>query len=179
MSGGSTQSVSGAGTIYSLTKDGTEKVLFAFNDGDGEFPYSGLTAANGRFYGTTLIGGSSNDGVIYRIGKNGDHQRVLHDFSTNDTAGYTPFNGLQLISGQLYGTTAAGGSGGHGTLFSMGLQGGPLSILHPFSGSSDGGGPVGIVPLDGSFYGTAGNGGTQDAGTAFSISSEQLSLHGR
>ena len=51
---------SGCGTIYSVTTDGTEKVLYGFTGGkDGAMPQDGLVNVNGTLYGTTIYGGSS------------------------------------------------------------------------------------------------------------------------
>ncbi|HEY2476136.1 MAG TPA: choice-of-anchor tandem repeat GloVer-containing protein [Candidatus Cybelea sp.] len=51
----------GCGTVYSISTTGTEKVLHSFSGGsDGWFPSAGLTYVRGKFYGTTVLGGSSH-----------------------------------------------------------------------------------------------------------------------
>jgi uncharacterized repeat protein (TIGR03803 family) len=48
----------GAGTVFSITTDGTEKVLHSFGEGtDGNDPAAGLTDVSARLYGTTTSGG--------------------------------------------------------------------------------------------------------------------------
>jgi uncharacterized repeat protein (TIGR03803 family) len=56
------------GTIFKVNaKSGKEAVLHSFGGGtDGAFSYYGLTEdASGKFYGTTVAGGSSNQGVVF------------------------------------------------------------------------------------------------------------------
>jgi uncharacterized repeat protein (TIGR03803 family) len=50
----------GCGTIYSVTTEGAEKVLYAFTGGnDGTTPQDGLVNVNGTLYGTTIYGGGT------------------------------------------------------------------------------------------------------------------------
>jgi uncharacterized repeat protein (TIGR03803 family) len=47
---------------------GTLTVLHSFSGSDGLYPSGGLVrATNGRFYGTTFQGGTSNDGTVFVI----------------------------------------------------------------------------------------------------------------
>jgi uncharacterized repeat protein (TIGR03803 family) len=56
------------GTIFSVTANGTERVLYRFKGGtDGANPFVGLTVLNGTLYGTTPTGGTANLGTVYRI----------------------------------------------------------------------------------------------------------------
>jgi uncharacterized repeat protein (TIGR03803 family) len=58
------------GTIFSVdAKSGKEKVLHSFGGtGDGAYPYYGMTQdASGNFYGTTVAGGSSNQGTVFEF----------------------------------------------------------------------------------------------------------------
>jgi uncharacterized repeat protein (TIGR03803 family) len=56
----------GPGTIFSVSKAGTEKVLYRFSRSDGQNPGGGLIDVNGVLYGTTTFGGAhcphDNDG---------------------------------------------------------------------------------------------------------------------
>lgn len=59
---------SGAGTVYSMTLGGAEKVLYSFKGGsDGQYPYGGLYALNGSLYGTTNVGGADSAGTVYKV----------------------------------------------------------------------------------------------------------------
>jgi len=91
---------------------------------------------------------------------------VLHVFNYMADGEY-PLAGLTIdAAGNLYGTTSAGGNGGHGygTVFKLKHAGSGwvLNVLHSFSGGSDGSSPQGRVALarDGSLYGTTIQGGS-------------------
>jgi uncharacterized repeat protein (TIGR03803 family) len=59
----------GGGTVYAIeTTGGKETILHSFGNGvDGYEPLGGLLNVNGTFYGTTNIGGSSNDICEYDL----------------------------------------------------------------------------------------------------------------
>jgi uncharacterized repeat protein (TIGR03803 family) len=55
----------GTGTVWELAVNGTgykEKILWSFNDADGDLPYGALLLYGGNLYGTTESGGS-NGGI--------------------------------------------------------------------------------------------------------------------
>lgn len=66
-----TTSVGGAnsvGTVFSITPNGTEKVLYSFKGGtDGANPYAGLLNVNGTLYGTTSTGGANGYGTVFSV----------------------------------------------------------------------------------------------------------------
>src|ERR1035438_6945565 len=121
---------------------------FAGPTGDGDRPYGGpIEDAAGNLYGTTTSGGTSGGsyGVIWKIDTTGT-ESVLYNF-TNGTDGVYPYGSLVVdSSGNLYGTTFEGGSGGYGTVFKLDTTN-TLTTLHAFS-YSDGAYPVGGVFLD-------------------------------
>ena|SRR5271165_540751 len=90
-----------------------------------------------------------------------------------------PWGGVMLDpSGNVYGTTAGGGSGncryGCGTVFELSpLPGGNwvFSVLYDFTGGTDGEAPYGTLVVDASdnIYGTTTSGGQYNAGTAFEL----------
>jgi uncharacterized repeat protein (TIGR03803 family) len=58
---------------------------------DGEFPSAGLIATNqGGLYGTTELGGMSNDGVAFLLAPNGSYN-VLHVFRAAQWMGLRPW----------------------------------------------------------------------------------------
>src|SRR5579864_7415277 len=61
-----------------------EKVMYAFTGGsDGSQPAAGLTPGpNGSFYGSTLYGGTANQGVIFQFtpSPTGWTETVLYNF---------------------------------------------------------------------------------------------------
>jgi uncharacterized repeat protein (TIGR03803 family) len=91
------------------------------------------------------------------------------------TNGALPYYGSLTAdsSGNLYGTTAIGGSNGVGTVFEI-TPAGELTTLYSFcsqNGCADGITPYGGLVLgpDGNFYGTTPVGGSIGAGTVFEI----------
>jgi uncharacterized repeat protein (TIGR03803 family) len=69
--GGTTNSTCtvGCGVIYKIAAGGKYSVLYRFaGANDGYLPTGGLTEdASGNIYGATVLGGSSNNGVIFKI----------------------------------------------------------------------------------------------------------------
>jgi uncharacterized repeat protein (TIGR03803 family) len=136
---------------------------FAGGSGDSADPYHTLIqGSDGDFYGTTLAGGTSNVGTIFKVTPSGT-ETVFYSFAS------IPYSGLvQGSDGNIYGTTATGGASGRGTVFKI-TPSGTETVLYSFpAGSSD---PyTGLIQgSDGNFYGTTGAGGTSDDGTVFKI----------
>ena len=176
----------GCGTVFSVSPDGTEKVLHSFGESpDGNGPDAGLIDVNGTFYGTTSGGGSYTEaprctgsdyfpcGTVFSITRNGAEQ-VLHSFG-NGTDGLDPEASLIEVNGTLYGTTEHGGThnnkcnGGCGTVFSV-TPNGTYKVLRSFRARSDGARPVAsLIEVNRKLYGTTQYGGTYGFGTVFSI----------
>ncbi len=120
IAGGGTECAngSGCGTVFSITTDGTEKVLHSFGGGsDGASP-GGLTNVKGTLYGTTAAGGGSqNGGTIFSI-TTGGVENVLHRFGKG-ADGFQPLADMNYMGGSLVGTTYRGGVYGVGTIFSQ------------------------------------------------------------
>lgn len=103
----------------------------------------------------------------------------LYSFKGGSDGG-TPFSNLvEARDGNLYGTTAYGGSSGQGNVFRVTLAG-VETVLHTFNGN-DGANPFGglIVGRGGVFYGTTFDGGPDSAGTVFrmTITGTVTTLH--
>ncbi|HLX85879.1 MAG TPA: choice-of-anchor tandem repeat GloVer-containing protein [Terriglobales bacterium] len=118
----------GCGKVYKLTlQSGTwiAKTLYNFvkDSTDGCEPYSGIVFdPAGNIYGTTFKGGTTGAGTVYElkapVGKGSYTEKVLWSF--NDTDGGSAWGGLSLDgSGNLYGTTYAGGPKGDGVAFEV------------------------------------------------------------
>jgi uncharacterized repeat protein (TIGR03803 family) len=136
---------------------------FAGGSGDSADPYHTLILdSDGDFYGTTLAGGASNVGTIFKITPSGT-ETLFYSFAS------IPYSGLvEGSDGNIYGTTASGGTSGRGTVFKI-TPSGTETVLYSFpAGSSE---PyTGLVQgSDGNFYGTTGANGTSDDGTVFEI----------
>jgi len=162
-----------AGTVFKLSPQGNYKVLHSFPmyaPNDGSFPYGGLYIdSKGNLYGTTNLGGANGYGVVFRLSPSGT-LTVLHTFANSPNDGVHPYGGLIAdSSGNLYGTTYAGGAHSYGTVFKLSMDGSSFTLLHSFSSfQGDGGAPVAglIADTSGNLYGTtitlgaAGYGGT-------------------
>ena len=105
-------------------------------------------------------------------------ETVLYSFcaQTNCTDGELPSPGLIFdAAGDLYGTTADGGTFGVGTVFELTPTAGggwTEQALHSFNNNgTDGYWPYASLIFDaaGNLYGTTGSGGTNDYGTGFEL----------
>jgi uncharacterized repeat protein (TIGR03803 family) len=156
------------GTIFSVTRTGTEKILHNFRgSGDGSNPIARLIDVNGILYGTTTTGGNPG-GTVFSITPTGT-LKVL----CTVRSGSRQVGPLIEVDGRLYGTTAGGGLYNHGTVFSVAPTGaGTVQILHSFGGYGDGSTPyAGLTNVNGTLYGTTVYGGATpiNGGTIFSI----------
>ena len=175
----------GYGTVFRLTpgknNDWNQTVLYSFTGGgDGASPFAGLIFDNaGNLYGTTVTGGTSEQGCQYSFTENGcgvvfelspvAHgtwtESVLHSFTGSLNDGQTPIASLTLdSSGNLYGTTDGGGTYTAGTVFELSPGANGVwteTILYDFSGGADGAGPAANLIFDsvGNLYGTTEYGG--------------------
>ena len=139
------------------------KVLDSFGGTNGASPLGGLTLGkDGNFYGTTQFGGtkdgSAGFGTVFRVTPDGVLTSLV---SFNGENGYNPQAPLTSgDDGNLYGTTANGGTnGGNGTVFKM-TTNGVLTSLASFQYLN------GLLPRtgvtmagDGNLYGTTYGGG--------------------
>jgi len=159
----------GCGTVFKVTPDGKEDVLYSFkNAPDGAAPLGGLTAVGGILYGTTQQGGEEERGTIFSVTTSGK-ESIAYSFKGNRD-GSGPVQDLTTQKGEpglLYGITQNGGivgtkncgDGGCGTVFSFGTQG-KETVLYRFQGSPDGTHPyASITPINKVLYGTTGLGG--------------------
>jgi uncharacterized repeat protein (TIGR03803 family) len=177
-----------AGTVFKITPSGAFTTLYSFGSGtdDGSLPESALIqATDGNLYGATSAGGQMNWGTVFKITPGGA-LTTLYSFCSqmNCPDGFNPQGLVQATDGNLYGTTAGGGTivngciSGCGTIFKI-TTAGQLTTLHAFD-FTDGEAPFAALlqATDGKFYGTTLVGGstggppqcTQGCGTVFSFS---------
>ncbi|HEY6301539.1 MAG TPA: choice-of-anchor tandem repeat GloVer-containing protein, partial [Terriglobales bacterium] len=98
---------SGQGTVFNVSPSGTVTSIFDFDGTSGAAAMGGLTLgpSDGELYGDTSQGGTSNDGVTFKITTSGTYT-ALHNF-TNTGDGAGPVNALVVGSnGDFYGLTA-------------------------------------------------------------------------
>ncbi|HEY6291971.1 MAG TPA: choice-of-anchor tandem repeat GloVer-containing protein [Terriglobia bacterium] len=154
---------------------------------DGEAPSAALVqGSDGNFYGTSVGGGTYNQGNVFKITPGGT-LTTLYSFCAESTCpdGTDPVTAMVLgTDGNFYGTTYFGGPNpdacpaglGCGTIFKI-TPAGTLTTLYSFcaqSGCTDGSAPGPLVQgSDGNFYGTTARGGSlaceSGCGTIFKI----------
>ena len=168
----------GAGTVFKLRATSRRRwkltTLYAFKgQPDSGSPYGGLVAdAAGDLYGTTYYGGAGGLGSVFELSHSAHgryRERVLYSFK-GGSDGSSPTATLVLESGELYGTTSAGGgSCGCGALFKVDARSGGETVLHAFGNGTDGAYPYYGLTLDasGNFYGATVAGGSFGQGTVY------------
>jgi uncharacterized repeat protein (TIGR03803 family) len=171
--------VDGIGAVFKLDANGKETILHSFagppeGGGDGAFLYEGVIRDTaGNLYGVTAAGGASGAGTVFKVDSSGS-ETLLYSFSGGSDGG-DPDSVLLLDSqGNLYGTTANGGSsdvcdGGCGTVFELSPQSGgnwAETVVYSFcslENCADGQQPVGgplVKDSVGNIYGNTIFGGS-------------------
>ena len=134
----------------------------------GKNTYGGFVqASNGKLYGMTYQGGTSDYGTIIEYDPIKDTCIKLHDFDGNN--GRNPYgNLLQANSGKLYGLCPYGGNDDYGVLFEYNTNNQTFTKLLDFD-SSTGTNPFGdlIQRSNNSLYGLTYQGGANDYGVLF------------
>jgi uncharacterized repeat protein (TIGR03803 family) len=163
---------------FSFADAATFKTIYQFGDSSDALVGPGgpmVQDSKGVLYGTTLDeygaffslsppaspGGQWTAAVLYQFG----------GISPAGPAGVVPGPG-----GALYGTTAAGGTYGDGTVFRMNPPSAPggswtETVLWSFGSPGDGATPAGPIAIDGSgvIHGVTIGGGSFRVGTAFTL----------
>jgi uncharacterized repeat protein (TIGR03803 family) len=146
------------------------RVLHTFDLSDGDDPDGVLVEDTaGNLYGTTVGGGSGGCykgcGTVFKLAPDGT-ESVLYSFGSRGNDGSEPDGLIMDEAGNLYGTTAYGGSAGCddigcGTVFEVAPDG-TETVLYAFPGGAGGTFPVAGVIRDkaGNLYGTTAEGGT-------------------
>ncbi len=158
--------------------------LVSFTGANGSLPAAGVTFdLAGNLYGTTVFGGSNSgigQGTAFELSGPG-HTGFKTVAVFNGENGTNPAAALTRdASGNLFGTTEAGGATGMGTAFVLsGAAHRRLATLASFSGNN-GATPVGGVTLAGlgrgspylagEVFGTTSAGGANGNGTVFKLS---------
>jgi uncharacterized repeat protein (TIGR03803 family)/autotransporter-associated beta strand protein len=152
--------------LYSFTSTGT--ATFGNRVGSGDLVLSGNT-----LYGTTLLGGPSNAGVVFSEPASGGTPTVLYSFTGTGNGRAQPGPGVILSGNTLYGVAERGGSSNDGFIYSLPTSGGTPTTLFSFNGTT---GNLGLIPAagltlspDGStLYGGTALGGSTNEGVVFS-----------
>jgi len=127
---------------------------------------------DGWLYGTIMYGGTNDDGLIYKIQRDGTGYQVLHYF--NGTDGEFPMGNLmQFKGGLLVGTTTEGGASDLGVVYRINPDGTGFQVLHSFNGTNgrnpDGGLIAVTVATITYIYGVTTQGGNNNYGVIYRI----------
>ncbi|PWU07698.1 MAG: hypothetical protein C5B51_09530 [Terriglobia bacterium] len=167
----------GKGAVFMVTPSGAYTTLYSFcsispSCSDGSLPYASLLLDHdGNFWGTTVEGGASYSGTIFKITPSG----VLTTVHSFDSTASFPQGGLIFgPDGSLYGTTTEGAPDAIGTIYKI-TPGGAYTQLFAFKKSRNsmpqGANPLGLVlGPDGNFYGVTEYGGQFGFGVIFRFS---------
>jgi uncharacterized repeat protein (TIGR03803 family) len=161
----------GQGTVFSMTPEGVEKVVYSFQGGsDGANPWADLIDVDGTLYGTTNGGGAGSAGTIFKVTTAGV-ETVLYAFTGNEVNldGIGPMAGLVKVGPMLYGTTAGGDPVNAGTVFKITPAGAYTQLYHFLGGVEPSGPTASLIPLNNRLYGTTFEGGFSHLGAAFVI----------
>jgi uncharacterized repeat protein (TIGR03803 family) len=165
-SGGGT---SGNGTLFKLTPSGSLTVLYNFTADPG-YPQPTappIQGTDGNFYGTTVQGGASGCGTVYKLTPAGTFTTLYQFDLTHGCGPYAPL--VQGTNGNLYGTTYFGGSNRDEAVFKV-TTAGKLTVLYNFDDTHGSEVFSALVQgSDGNFYGTTVYGGKSNDGVVFKI----------
>jgi uncharacterized repeat protein (TIGR03803 family) len=171
----------------------TDNLLYSFTGighgttGDG--PYADvITDGSGNLFTFTTIGGAGTEinagggGTVVMLSPNGTHPtyraKVLHSFGAKLKDGLNPYYGplAQDSAGNLYGTTAGGGTEHAGLVYMLRKPSGSgawkETIIHAFKNTGSGPeNPYGSVILDpqGRLYGMTTAGGAHGFGAVYML----------
>jgi uncharacterized repeat protein (TIGR03803 family) len=162
----------GYGTVFKITSGNVFNNLYSFNYFAGANPQGALTlASDGNFYGTTISGGTSGNGTVFKL--------ITAKGTVTNLASFTFANGASPCGGLVeatnsqgllfYGATSGGGVNSNGTVFVMETNG-SLTTLVSFNGLDGSNPQAGLVwGTNGDLYGTTFGGGTFGFGTIFKM----------
>jgi gliding motility-associated-like protein len=161
------------GTIFRIKPNGTgyQNLLDFDSPVSGSFP-NGSFISDGIFlYGMTAQGGTSSEGIIFKVHLDGTNFTVLRDLDYT-TDGSTPFGTLIFDGTFLYGLTSSGGVNGAGTIFKIKTDGTGFVRLHEFD-FPEGYSPRGSLTAIGTtLYGFTSSGGDTGDGSLFKINND-------
>jgi uncharacterized repeat protein (TIGR03803 family) len=150
----------GCGTIFKVTKNGTETVLYRFSgEADGFQPEGLIRDPDGNLYGVT-IAGNNNFGTVFELSASGQFS-ILHTF-TGASDGAGPSGRLLRDSnGNIRGATQGGGDPTCfcGVIFFLDPAGN-FKVLKTFYSRPNGAEPItGPLDVSGILYGLTEFGG--------------------
>lgn len=171
----------GKGTVFELTPAGTASTLTtlaSFNGTNGSYPFAGLIAdGSGNLFGTSM--GAKLTGyasTVFELTPAGTASTLttLATFKNTDQ----PTGTLAIdSSGNIFGTTFAGGTHSDGSIFEVFASSHAMTTLFSFNGTN-GARPDGSLLLDsqGNLTGLTAEGGANSDGTLFKFFASSSTL---
>lgn len=150
---------SARGTVYKVTTAGVRTRIVSFTGLTGATPGSSprgplVLAANQNNYGVTARGGSTDNGVLFKISPLGTYTALVQFAGTGPRL---PAGGLMMgTDGFIYGTCSSGGTADAGVLFRLNPEDDTWSVAASFDGTTAAS-PAGALhaAADGSILGFA------------------------
>jgi len=175
------------GKLYGMTYEGGASgmgVLFEYDMGTaiyskkfdfdgsnlGSYPYGSLVqASNGKLYGMTTYGGTSDVGVIFEYDITTDTHTKKLDFDGATLGGSPEGSLIQATNEKLYGMTPEGGASDNGVFFEYNLNTDVYTKISEFDDTTLGQDPYGspMQASNGKLYGMTYYGGTAEKGVLF------------
>jgi uncharacterized repeat protein (TIGR03803 family) len=148
----------------------TLSTLVPFDNVSGGNPMGALVMDGaGNLYGTTDAGGVAGKGTVFEVAAGSNAATTLATFDGSN--GANPSAGLAAdAAGNLYGTTAFGGSTNNGTVFEIAAGSHALNTLVDFN-FNNGSRPLAGLYVDGAgnLFGATNLGGLSHQGTVFEL----------
>lgn len=172
LGGGTGHCTNGCGIIFKIKPDGTgySKLLDFEGTTNGSSPDGSLISDGIFLYGMTQIGGSHNDGVMFKIRTDGTEYSRLIDFEST-TNGQYPHGDLISDGIFLYGMTMKGGEDNCpvdcGLNFKIKPDGSEYSKLHDLDGTNGQYPDGNLISDKNCFYRMSLQGGVNNGGIIF------------
>jgi uncharacterized repeat protein (TIGR03803 family) len=165
---------SSSSAVFKMRYDGTQyRTLHVFiNSTEGYKPrYRPALHPNGYIYGVCELGGTNNNGTIWKMQRDGSDFSVIKHFNQTAEGVNGAYGSVTAgADGKLYGL-AAGGANGNGAIFKINAVAPYTFTFLSFTSATTGKDPRATLyqASDGRFYGVCNAGGTNGIGTIFKL----------
>ena len=165
--------VNNFGTVFKIKGDGTGfAIMHDFvRSTTGAYPQGSLITDGTYLYGMTWMGGTNDNGVLFKIKIADNTFTKLLDFATaSPTIGGRPSGNLYFDGTYLFGMTTEGGLYNLGLIFKIKPDGTGYANILDFMGADNGQAPYGSLISDATYlYGMTRQGGLNNKGVIFKI----------
>jgi uncharacterized repeat protein (TIGR03803 family) len=144
------------------------------NSQEGLYPYGTLLYTGGKLYGTCENGGFNDAGTLFEFDPIANTYTVLNWFANNGDVANPQGPLVEVIPGELWGTSYGGGTNNLGTVFKYTLSTGSEEVVVNLDDISVSGEYIGasggvMLASDGNVYFNTNYGGDNDNGTLCQI----------